>query len=460
MEPKGESCMKSINPATGEVIAHYADHSEAEMEARLTRAARAAAQWREVPLDQRAAQLRAMGEQLERQAETLGALMTAEMGKPIGQAEGEARKCAWVCRYYADHGPQMLQERHVSAAAGHSLVRFDPIGVVLSIMPWNFPLWQVLRFAAPALLAGNAVVVKHAPNVQGTAEAIEALALEAGLPEGLLINLRVGTEQVAAVIADRRIAAVTLTGSDRAGRAVASHAGQALKKTVLELGGSDPAIVLADADLRWAIPQLIRGRMQNSGQSCIAIKRILVHRSILESFTQAYVEAVQDLHVGDPTDHETDVGPLARADLVDTLEAQVTASVEAGARVLVGGHRLDRPGYFYAPTVLADVPADAPARTEEVFGPVATLIPFETVEEAVAIANATRFGLASSIWTRDRALAQSLIPQMEAGSVFINRMPGSDPRLPFGGVKESGYGRELGIYGLMEFVNVRTVCID
>ena len=452
--------MKSINPATGEEIASYPEHTAEEVEALLARARGAATRWRDVPMGERAAALSRLGDALEASAEERGALMTAEMGKPIGQAVGEAKKCAWVCRYYAEHGPRMLQERHVQAAAGRSVVRFDPLGVVLSIMPWNFPMWQVLRFAAPAMLAGNAVLIKHAPNVQGTSEAIEALGLEAGLPEGLLSNLRVEVERVEGVIQDRRVAAVTLTGSDRAGRAVAAQAGRALKKTVLELGGSDPAIVLRDADLGAAIPQLINGRMQNSGQSCIAIKRLLVHEEIVERFTAAYVEAVEALKVGDPTDPETDVGPLARPDLVEALEAQVSASVEAGATVLTGGRRLEGPGCYYAPTVLADVPEGAPARTEEVFGPVATIIPFADEEEAIAIANATRFGLAASVWTEDRKRAERLVPRIEAGGVFINKMPGSDPRLPFGGVKDSGYGRELGMYGLMEFVNVRTVCID
>lgn len=452
--------MKSVNPVTGELLREWPLHDEAEVERRVAQASDAFRVWKTRPLAERGALLVAMAERLEAEVTELAQTLTEEMGKPIAESVAEVKKCAWVCRHYAEHAAELLAATHVDAAARESLVRYDPIGPVLAIMPWNFPYWQVFRFAAPALMAGNVLLVKHAPNTQGCAEHIARIARESGLPAGCLELVRVDVPAIAGLIADPRVAAVTLTGSDRAGRSVGAIAGQHLKRSVLELGGSDPFIVLADADLERTVAQAVVARCLNTGQTCCAAKRFIVVEAIAEAFISRFTAAMAALRVGDPMDPETQMGSMARADLLDAIDQQVQASVAAGARLLTGGHRVGDSGFFYAPTVLVDVPRDAPAAREELFGPVAAVFIARDAEHAVEIANDTSFGLAASVWSEDRDKARALVPRLDAGLVFINKMPGSDPRLPFGGVKASGYGRELGLAGIREFVNVKTVCID
>lgn len=451
--------MQSINPATGEPLRTFAAHDAAEVERRLALTWQAWQAWRRRTLGQRAPHVAALADALEAQQEALAATMTAEMGKPITEARAEVAKCAWVCRHYAEHAEQMLAPRPIAAKAPRNEVRFAPLGPVLSVMPWNFPLWQVFRFAAPALMAGNAVLVKHATNTLGCAEGVEAVARAAGLPAGLLHEVRVDHDRVPDLIADHRVAAVTVTGSERAGSAVARLAGEHLKRSVLELGGSDPFVVLADADLDAAVEAAVASRCLNSGQSCIAAKRFIIEAPIYDAFVAALVERMGALVVGDPAHPDTDVGPLARPDLRELLDRQVRQSVAAGARALLGGAPLDRPGCFYPPTVLVDVPADAPAATEELFGPVAAVFRARDVEHALILANRTDYGLSSSLWTADRARGAALADRIEAGAVYVNQMSYSDPRLPFGGIGRSGYGRELGRDGILEFVNVKTVSV-
>jgi len=450
----------AINPATGIPSARaFAADDEPALERKLQRAAAAATAWRRVPFDARAAMLRRAAEILDARREEYAHLMAEEMGKPLAQGLSEADKCAWVCRYYADHGEAHLAPEPIATDASTSTVRFDPLGAVLAVMPWNFPFWQVFRFAAPALMAGNVGLLKHASNVPGCALAIEEVFRAAGLPEGCFQALLIGGARAERLVGDPRIAAVTLTGSEPAGMAVAAAAGRALKKVVLELGGSDPFVVLDDADVARAAEVAVTARVINSGQSCIAAKRFLLHASIAEPFTRRMVERVRALRIGDPLDPATEVGPLAREDLLAELNQQVAESLAEGARCLIGGGRLDRPGFFYAPTVLEEVWPGLPVASEETFGPVAALMTFDTDDEAVALANGTPFGLGASLWTGDLARGQRLAAAIEAGSVFINGMVKSDPRLPFGGVKRSGFGRELGREGIREFVNVKTVWV-
>jgi succinate-semialdehyde dehydrogenase/glutarate-semialdehyde dehydrogenase len=399
----------------------------------------------------------------ERSAE-LARLMTLEMGKPIAGAEAEVEKSAAGCDHFAEHAAVYLANENLPSDATRSYVRYDPLGAVLAIMPWNFPFWQVFRFAAPALMAGNVAVLKHAPNVPGCADAIERVFRDAGFPPGVFVNLRIDTPAVEGVIRHDVIRAVTLTGSGRAGRAVAAQAGAALKKTVLELGGSDPFIVIpprgdgAVAFLRQSAERAAEARCINTGQSCIAAKRFLVVGPA-EPFEQRLTEVMRSMRIGDPLDHNTQVGPLARLDLLENLHDQVRRTVAAGARLLAGGERLNRRGYFYAPTVLTGVRPGMPAFDEETFGPVAAVVSAEDPDEAIHLANATRYGLGASIWTPDAALADGLAPRIEAGCVFVNGIVKSDPRLPFGGIKESGYGRELSAAGIREFVNMKTVWV-
>jgi succinate-semialdehyde dehydrogenase/glutarate-semialdehyde dehydrogenase len=381
------------------------------------------------------------------------------MGKPVLQAVAEVEKCSWVCEHYAAHGAGYLAPRPAATDAAESFVRHDPLGVVLAVMPWNFPFWQVFRCAVPALMAGDTVLLKHASNVPGCALAIEEVFADAGLPPGAFATLLVGGAEVAGLVADPAVAAVSLTGSEAAGEVVGAAAGRALKPCVLELGGSDPFIVLADADLDAVVPQAVTARIQNNGQSCIAAKRFIVVGDVYGRFRDAFCAAVSQLRTGNPLDESNDLGPLARADLLDDLEKQVRASVRRGARVLVGGKRGGGPGYFFQPSVLDSVTPGMPAYDEELFGPVAALIAAEGAEDALRIANDTPFGLGASIWTADRARGEELAARIEAGSVFINGMVKSDPRLPFGGIKASGFGRELSEFGIREFVNIKTVVI-
>jgi succinate-semialdehyde dehydrogenase/glutarate-semialdehyde dehydrogenase len=450
----------SINPATGSTIERYEAHSPEEVEGRLSRADAAATMQRRRSIDERASRMQRVAGHLEARAETYGALMTREMGKPLAQAVREVEKCARVCRYYADHAADFLADKPVATDAQRSVVAYEPLGTILAVMPWNYPFWQVFRFGAPALMAGNAVLLKHAPNTVGCALAIEELVREAGFDTYELQTLLIDEPTVADVIADRHVRGVTLTGSVGAGKAVAQQAAAHVKPTVLELGGSDPFIVCADADLDAAVSTGVTARMQNSGQSCIAAKRFIVEAPVADAFVEAFVDAVDALTVGDPTDDLTDVGPMARDDLRDTVHDQVERAVGDGAVALAGGHRLHRDGFFYAPTVLKHVEPGTVAFEEEIFGPVASIVVADDTDHAVSLANDTRFGLGASVWTEDRDKGERIARRLEVGCAFVNSMTKSDPRMPFGGVKDSGYGRELSVHGIREFANAKTVWID
>lgn len=449
----------SVNPSTGETIATFEALSVADVERRLRRAAEAFEINRARSFVERALRMQRAAKILESRADQYARTMTLEMGKPISASVAEVRKCAMVCRHYAEHAQAYLAEEHIATDASESYVRFDPLGAVLAVMPWNFPFWQVFRFAAPALMAGNVGLLKHASNVPQSALAIEDVFREAGFDHGEFQTLLIGADQVPALLDDERVKAVTLTGSEPAGASVASGAAKRIKKSVLELGGSDPFIVLPSADLDAAVRSAVKARIVNNGQSCIAAKRFIVHAEIADEFQRGFVEAMEALRVGDPLEETTDVGPLAMPQLLTDLEKQVERSVAAGARLLTGGRRLRDRGNFYAPTVLSDIPRNAPAYAEETFGPVAALFRVADAQAALQLANETPFGLGASVWTRDRAEAEIFITGIEAGQVFVNAMVASDPRLPFGGVKHSGFGRELGSYGIREFVNIKTVWV-
>jgi succinate-semialdehyde dehydrogenase / glutarate-semialdehyde dehydrogenase len=443
----------TVNPATGETLRTFDALTEREVDGRLDRAQQAFRRWRTTPVADRAAVVARAGAILEQEKERFGKLMTLEMGKTLKAAIEEAAKCALACRYYAEHAKEFTTPTRVDDGEVH----YQPIGAVLAVMPWNFPFWQVIRFAAPALCAGNVGLLKHASNVPQCALALEQLFADAGAPEGVFQTLLIGSDRVDALIEDRRIAAVTLTGSEPAGRQVAATAGRNIKRTVLELGGSDPFIVMPSADIAAAAETAVKARTINNGQSCIAAKRFIVHERIADEFTRIFVERMKTLKVGDPMLSDTDIGPLATAQIADDLENQVNASVAAGARVLAGGTRIAGKGNYFQPTVLADIPADSPAYREELFGPVASVFRARDVDDAIRIANDTTFGLAAAAWTRDDAETERFVRDLEAGTVFINGMVASDPRFPFGGVKHSGYGRELGAWGQHEFVNIKTV---
>jgi len=449
----------TVNPATGETLETFDPHSPAEVERRLALAASTFTEWRRVPMDERARRMRRAGEILEERKQDYGRLMTVEMGKPVGPGVAEAEKCALACRFYAEHAAEFLAPERVDTDASESMVRYDPIGAVLAVMPWNFPFWQVIRFAAPALMAGNVGLLKHASNVPRCALALERIFRDAGFPEGAFQVLLVGSDAVAKLIEDPRIAAVTLTGSEAAGASVGAAAGAQIKKTVLELGGSDPFIVMPSADLAKAADTAARARTINNGQSCIAAKRFIVHERVAAEFERLFVEKMKSLKVGDPLDPKTEIGPLATPAIRDEVHDAVRRSVAAGARLALGGEPQPGRGNFYPPTVLADVPPDSPAANEEIFGPVAALFRVRDASEAIAIANSSRYGLGASAWTNDPAERDRFAAEIESGSVFINGMVKSDPRLPFGGVKKSGYGRELSVQGIREFVNVKTVWI-
>jgi succinate-semialdehyde dehydrogenase/glutarate-semialdehyde dehydrogenase len=451
--------MLSINPATGEVLKEHSEHTDTQVQEALARAVATFESWKEVPFAERSRLMRLAAAELRDRRDEHAALMTAEMGKTFASARAEADKCALCCDFYAEHAEAFLAPEIVATDASRSLVRYDPIGPVLAVMPWNFPYWQVFRFAAPALMAGNVGLLKHASNVPGCALAIEQVFRRAGFPEGCFQALMIGSRAVEAVLRNEAVRAVTLTGSEPAGVAVASAAGACLKKTVLELGGSDPFIVLADADVGAAAKAAALARCINNGQSCIAAKRFIVVEQVAEAFEEAFVAAMAALKVGDPMDLATDVGPMAREDLLAELHDQVERSVHAGAVLRLGGERQQSPGAFYPPTVLTGVRPGMPAFDEETFGPVAAVIRAEDEEEAVALANRSPFGLGASLWTGDLVRGEELARRIESGSVFINGPVKSDPRLPFGGVKRSGYGRELSSFGIREFVNIKTVWI-
>jgi succinate-semialdehyde dehydrogenase / glutarate-semialdehyde dehydrogenase len=451
--------VQSVNPATGEILERVEETSAPQLERVLAGADAAFREWRAVPLAVRAQKMREVARALRAHAAAYARTMTLEMGKPIVQAEAEVEKCAVTCDYYADHAGSFLAEQPRETDASRSYVRFDPLGPVLAVMPWNFPFWQVFRFAAPALMAGNAAILKHASNVPRCALAIEEVFRTAGFPPGLFSTVLVGASAVASLIADPRVVAVTLTGSESAGRAVAEAAGRSLKKTVLELGGSDPFIVLADADLAAAARAAADARLINSGQSCIAAKRFIVVERVADHFLQGLFDEMRARRMGDPLDRATQVGPQARVELRDALHRQVEESRMRGATVVLGGEIPGGKGAFYPPTVLAAVEKGMPAFDEETFGPVAAVIRAKDESDAIGLANDSPFGLGASLWTRDRERAERLAAQIEAGTVFVNGVVKSDPRLPFGGIKRSGYGRELSEYGIREFVNVKSVWI-
>ena len=449
----------TINPATGETLKLFESMTEQQIEEKVRLAADTFRSYRRTSFAEREWMMLRAAEILEAEKQEFGRLMTTEMGKPIKTAVQEAEKCAWICRYYAEHAAHHLADKVVVTNATRSFVHFQALGPVLAVMPWNFPFWQVFRFAAPALMAGNVGLLKHASNVPQCALAIEEIFARAGFPDGAFQTLLITSDMVERVLIDPRVAAVTLTGSEPAGRSVASIAGKQIKKTVLELGGSDPFIVMPSAPIEEAVTTAVKARTINNGQSCIAAKRFIIATEIYDEFERRFVEAMRALRVGDPMEQTTDIGPLATERILEDLDGQVTISVAAGAHVLTGGKRLDRAGNFYEPTVLANISKESPAYCEELFGPVALLFRVNKIDEAIQLANATTFGLGASAWTNDVQEQARFIDELEAGCVFINAMVASDPRLPFGGIKNSGYGRELSEFGIREFVNIKTVWI-
>ena len=449
----------TINPATGEVIQTFQPLSQAEIETKLQLAVKAFKAERKTPFTVRAQRMLKAADILERDKDKFAHLMTLEMGKTYKSAVAEAVKCTTACRFYAENAERMLADEVVETGAKKSFIRYLPIGPVLAVMPWNFPFWQVFRFAAPALMAGNVGLLKHASNVPQCALAIESIFLEAGFPEGAFQALLIGSGAVDSLLNDPRIVAATLTGSEQAGVQVGMGAAKRIKKVVLELGGSDPFIVMPSADMEAAVSTAVQARVQNNGQSCIAAKRFIVHEKIADEFERKFVSKMQNLQVGDPFDEKTDVGPLSTPEAVKDLDADVQKTIQAGAKLLTGGHPIKRPGNFYAPTVLTSIPKNSPAYGEEFFGPVASVFRVKDQDEAIRLANDVRFGLGSSVWTNDEKERERFINELEAGMVFINKMVASDPRIPFGGVKASGHGRELGAVGIREFVNAKTVWV-
>jgi succinate-semialdehyde dehydrogenase / glutarate-semialdehyde dehydrogenase len=449
----------TINPANGEPVRTFQPLSSAEVDTKIQTAYDAFLSHRRTSFADRAAKMRRAGEILESEKDRWARVMTTEMGKTLKSAGDEALKCAWACRYYADNAEKFLADEEVATNAGKSFIAYQPMGVVLAVMPWNFPFWQVFRFAAPALMAGNTGLLKHASNVPQSALAIEEILCRAGFANGEFLTLLIGSSQVARVLDDKRVVAATLTGSEPAGREVASQCGKQIKKTVLELGGSDPFIVMPSANFEEAVQTAVKARCINNGQSCIAAKRFIVHESIYAEFERRFTEVMKSLKVGDPMDLATDIGPLATAQIVGELDDQVQRGVAGGGQLLAGGKRVNGPGNFYEPTVLANVPKGCPVYYEEIFGPVAMLFRVSGIDEAIEIANDSDFGLASSIWTNDESERARFVRDIEAGAVFINGMVASDPRLPFGGIKNSGYGRELSEFGIREFCNIKTVWV-
>jgi succinate-semialdehyde dehydrogenase/glutarate-semialdehyde dehydrogenase len=450
----------TINPTTGEVVNRFESLTAAQIEQKLRLAASAFQSHRRTSFGERANKMKRAAEILENEADNCAHLMTLEMGKPLKAAVAEALKCASGCRYYADNAERFLADETVETGAKHSFIRYLPIGPILAIMPWNFPFWQVMRFAAPALMAGNVGLLKHASNVPQCALKIEDIFRRAGFAEGVFQTLLIGSEPVDGILNDSRVVAATLTGSEQAGIQVGVSAAKRIKKVVLELGGSDPFIVMPSADLDAAVATAVDARVQNNGQSCIAAKRFIVAEKIADEFERKFVKRMQELRVGDPFEPSTELGPLANADAVTSLDSDVKKTVAAGARLLTGGHPLVRPGNFYAPTVLTDIPSDSPAYREELFGPVASIFRVQSIDQAIQIANDSRFGLGASAWTREPAETERFINELEAGMVFLNKMVASDPRLPFGGVKSSGHGRELAENGIREFMNIKTIWIQ
>jgi succinate-semialdehyde dehydrogenase/glutarate-semialdehyde dehydrogenase len=451
--------IQTINPATGKMERTFLEHTLDEVFESIEKADNAFLKWRTTNFSARAKLMKKAAQILQDRKEHYGKILTLEMGKPITQAMAEVEKCAWVCDYYAENAPIILKEEVVKADASESYVRFDPLGVVLAVMPWNFPFWQVFRFAAPALMAGNVSILKHASNVPMSALAIEEIFIQAGFPENIFTTLLIDSSKVEKIINHPKVIAATLTGSEYAGKKVAESCGRNLKKSVMELGGSDPFIVLGDADIDSAVKTAVTARLINNGQSCIASKRFIVVENVYDEFEKKFVDAMKKVKVGDPMEATTELGPIAREDLLNELDEQVKQSVMKGATVLCGGERIKREGYFYEPTILANLCKGMPAYDDEIFGPVASLIKAMDEKDALRIANDSQFGLGASLWTKNITKAKELASKIESGSVFINGMVKSDPRLPFGGIKNSGYGRELSHYGIKEFVNIKTVWI-
>jgi succinate-semialdehyde dehydrogenase/glutarate-semialdehyde dehydrogenase len=449
----------SVNPVTGEVLKTFEPLTSAQIEAKLSLAAKTFETFRKTTFADRARMMNKAADILESEKESLGKLMTLEMGKTLRSAVDEAVKCAWGCRYYAENAERFLADEVIATTASRSYIHYQPLGPILVVMPWNYPFWQVFRFIAPGLMAGNVGVLKHASNVPQCALKIEEIVRRAGFPEGAFQTLLIGVKEVDAILNDPRIQAATLTGSEQAGIEVGVSAAKRIKKVVLELGGSDPFIVMPSGNLEDAISTAVKSRVGNNGQSCIAAKRFIVAEEIADQFERAFVAKMEALKVGDPLDEKTDVGPLATAGAVQSLQADVQKSVDAGARVLTGGKPNPGPGNFYPPTVLTNIPKDSPAGCEELFGPVASLFRVKNAEEAVRVANDHRYGLGASAWTNDDSERALFINELEAGMVFINQMVASDPRVPFGGVKRSGHGRELSVAGIREFTNMKTVWI-
>lgn len=451
--------INSINPATGKIEKSFSPLSESEVENITAIADLTFQSYRKVSFSDRAGMMMKAADILERDKLRFAALITGEMGKPLWSATEEVLKCAWVCRYYAENAERFLSDEIIPTAAVKSYIRYQPLGIILAVMPWNFPFWQVFRFAAPSLMAGNVGLLKHASNVPQCAIAISDIFDRAGFPNGAFQTLLIGSELIPQIIADPRIKGITLTGSEPAGSAVASLAGKSVKKTVLELGGSDPFIVMPSAEMNSAAAEGVKARMVNNGQSCIAAKRFIVHKDVFNIFLQEFRTLMEALRIGDPMADGVDLGPLATSGIIEQLDIQVKETLGRGAKLICGGKRLNRAGYFYAPTILTEIPHDSPAYRDEIFGPVALFFCIDSPEEAVKIANDTPFGLGSSVWTNIETEKEFFIKEIEAGLVFVNGMVASDPRLPFGGVKRSGYGRELSAVGIREFTNIKSVCI-
>ncbi len=447
----------TINPATGKTLKIFEPLTDREIERKISIAAELFPKFKSWSFAERAQRMRKAADILEAEKNELAALMTTEMGKTLRSAVDEAVKCAWACRYYADNAERFLADELIETTATQSFVRYQPMGIILVVMPWNYPFWQVFRFIAPGLMAGNVGLLKHASNVPQCALKVEEILVRAGFPEGAFQTLLIGSDKVDQLLNDPRVAAATLTGSEDAGIKVGMGAAKRVKKVVLELGGSDPFIVMPSANLAEAVQTAVKARTLNNGQSCIAAKRFIVTEEIADQFEREFVKRMQALQLGDPFDEKTDIGPLATADAVNSLHADVVKSVAAGARVLAGGKPAERPGFFYEPTVLTNIPKNSPAYAEELFGPVASIFRVKNIDEAIHLANDTRFGLGASAWSNDAGEQERFVNELEAGMVFINQMVASDPRVPFGGVKRSGYGRELSTYGIREFANVKTV---
>ena len=452
--------LKSINPATEELFAEFKQIDLGATKEIIRDASISQKQWRQVDVSEKSKIILEIAEMLRLNKESYAHTITSEMGKPITEAIAEVEKCALLCDYYADNGDNFLSDQYIESDAEKSLVSFEPLGVILGVMPWNFPFWQVFRFAIPALLAGNSALVKHAPNVQASAVAIEKVLHSCGIPSNVFRILMIDVDIVPDIIASKHIKAVSLTGSEYAGSKVAECSGKNLKKTVLELGGSDPFIVLSDANLSMCVDAAVKGRMLNNGQSCIAAKRFIVHADVYDDFIAELKQSVEMLVVGDPTDSKTNAGPLAREDILNKIMLQVDASIKLGASLVTGGSRLNQNGFYYSPTILADITEEMPVYSEETFGPVFSVFKFTDLDEMIELANDTDFGLGGSVWSEDKDKALSIARKIETGAVFINDFTKSDPRLPFGGVKKSGYGRELSEFGIKEFVNVKTIVVS